>query len=299
MPHKLAPRSTACVLLGYPTDHRGYRCFDLDTRRVITSRHVTFDENSFPFRSAPCNGVSDGTVVCPTTDTVVIQELAPSRIQVPAHPDTPAPASAHMVPTPESPPLAAPSSAHPTPSASSSSPAAAKPPPAPAHSMITRAQAGIVKPNPRYALATTTSPLPLAPPYPLCQPRHAPRFEILTGTAPWNRSTALFRQTAHGVWLRVHLVPISSLANGYFATSSIRMDPSSAIKPGGWSVGSRSARALTSVKPSRRWLSPPQFGPCSPLLLLAAGLRVNSTFPTRSSMGIFRNTSMTAAYGLC
>ena len=80
MPHKLAPRSTACVLLGYPTDHRGYRCFDLDTRRVITSRHVTFDENSFPFRSAPCNGISDGTVVCPTTDTVVIQELAPSRI---------------------------------------------------------------------------------------------------------------------------------------------------------------------------------------------------------------------------
>ena len=41
MPHKLAARSTACVLLGYPTDHHGYWCLDLDTRRVITSHHVT------------------------------------------------------------------------------------------------------------------------------------------------------------------------------------------------------------------------------------------------------------------
>jgi hypothetical protein len=44
--NKLSPRSTACVFLGYPTDHRGYRCLDLTTRRVITSRHVVFDEHS-------------------------------------------------------------------------------------------------------------------------------------------------------------------------------------------------------------------------------------------------------------
>ncbi|KAJ9565369.1 hypothetical protein OSB04_001335 [Centaurea solstitialis] len=48
-PHKLAPRSSACVYLGPSTDHRGYRCLDLITQKVIISRHVVFDETHFPF----------------------------------------------------------------------------------------------------------------------------------------------------------------------------------------------------------------------------------------------------------
>jgi len=47
--HKLAPRSTACMFLGYPSSHKGYRCLDLSTRRIIISRHVVFDETCFPF----------------------------------------------------------------------------------------------------------------------------------------------------------------------------------------------------------------------------------------------------------
>jgi hypothetical protein len=47
--HKLAPRSTACVFLGYPPSHKGYRCLDLSTRRIIISRHVIFGETAFPF----------------------------------------------------------------------------------------------------------------------------------------------------------------------------------------------------------------------------------------------------------
>ncbi|KAJ9552407.1 hypothetical protein OSB04_016452 [Centaurea solstitialis] len=33
-PHKLAPRSSACVYLGPSTDHRGYRCLDLITQKM-------------------------------------------------------------------------------------------------------------------------------------------------------------------------------------------------------------------------------------------------------------------------
>jgi len=48
-PHKLAPQSTLCAFLGYSPDHKGYRCLDLTTNRVVISRHVVFDETTFPF----------------------------------------------------------------------------------------------------------------------------------------------------------------------------------------------------------------------------------------------------------
>jgi histone deacetylase 1/2 len=33
-PHKLAPRSVACVFLGYPSNHKGYRCLDVQSCRL-------------------------------------------------------------------------------------------------------------------------------------------------------------------------------------------------------------------------------------------------------------------------
>jgi histone deacetylase 1/2 len=48
-PHKLSPRSISCVFLGYPLDQHGYKCYNLETKRVIVSRHVYFDETCFPF----------------------------------------------------------------------------------------------------------------------------------------------------------------------------------------------------------------------------------------------------------
>jgi hypothetical protein len=47
--HKLAPRSSLCVFLGYSSEHKGYRCLELVSNHILTSRHVVFDESSFPF----------------------------------------------------------------------------------------------------------------------------------------------------------------------------------------------------------------------------------------------------------
>ncbi|KAK6780427.1 hypothetical protein RDI58_022611 [Solanum bulbocastanum] len=49
--NKLQPRSTPCVFLGYPTNHRGYKCYDMSSRKIIICRHVLFNEHTFPFAS--------------------------------------------------------------------------------------------------------------------------------------------------------------------------------------------------------------------------------------------------------
>jgi hypothetical protein len=51
-PYKLAPRSYRCVFFGYSSDHIGYRCLDLTMNHLLISRHVVFDESSFPFASS-------------------------------------------------------------------------------------------------------------------------------------------------------------------------------------------------------------------------------------------------------
>jgi hypothetical protein len=53
-PHKLSPRSTPCIFLGYSDHHKGYRCLDLHSNKII-SRHVVFDETSFPFATHPAS----------------------------------------------------------------------------------------------------------------------------------------------------------------------------------------------------------------------------------------------------
>lgn len=47
--NKLQARSKPYIFLGYPSNHRGYRCYDLSSQKIIISRHVIFNENQFPF----------------------------------------------------------------------------------------------------------------------------------------------------------------------------------------------------------------------------------------------------------
>ena len=41
--------STHVFFLGYPSNHRGYKCYDLSYGKIIISRHVIFYETQFPF----------------------------------------------------------------------------------------------------------------------------------------------------------------------------------------------------------------------------------------------------------
>jgi hypothetical protein len=50
-PHKLAPRSSCCVLLGYFHQYKGYKCLNLRNNKILMSKHILFDEHSFPFKN--------------------------------------------------------------------------------------------------------------------------------------------------------------------------------------------------------------------------------------------------------
>lgn len=126
-PHKLAPRSMACVFLGYPLNHRGYRCLVLYTRKIVISRHVTFVEDVFPFSTLP------------------------SHKSLPFSPP----------PVPSLTPITVPLAAPPCPPAPPCSPAPQ--PTQNTHSMVTRSKTGISKPRIPLCLHTeTVSPLPLS-----------------------------------------------------------------------------------------------------------------------------------------
>jgi len=99
--HKLSPRSTLCVFLGYSAHHKGYRCLDLSSNRVIISRHVTFDESAFPFAERGSSSTPADLEFLDATNTMPapigpVHQLLPagSGDSLPAQPRAAAPPSA-------------------------------------------------------------------------------------------------------------------------------------------------------------------------------------------------------------
>ena len=58
--YKLQFKSQECIFLGYATHSKGYLCLDLTHNKLIVSRHVIFDETTFPFsKSTSCTPSND------------------------------------------------------------------------------------------------------------------------------------------------------------------------------------------------------------------------------------------------
>jgi hypothetical protein len=103
-PHKLSPRSTRCLFLGYSPDHKGYRCLDLTSHRIIISHHVVFDEDVFPLA---------GPTPPTDLDSLLESDLIPLPPPVPRLASLPAPRVATTPPrTTSSVPRAASSTPH-------------------------------------------------------------------------------------------------------------------------------------------------------------------------------------------
>ncbi|GJU08395.1 ribonuclease H-like domain-containing protein [Tanacetum coccineum] len=124
--HKLEPRSTPCIFLGYPVNHRGYRCLDLASNKIIISRHVRFDEDVYPFRNVTSSNKPTYDFLLPhiqTTTNVPTNEPFVQHMDESNNPITP-----HRTTPPTSPPQPD------TPSSHSSTPILPQPDTNPSHS---------------------------------------------------------------------------------------------------------------------------------------------------------------------
>ena len=129
---KLSPRSSRCIFLGYPHFHRGYRCLDLESKKIIISRNVTFDETCFPYQDSTLISETEYDFLNADMD---VSPIFKSILTAPAV-------------TPTSP--AAPSSSN---QSTQTVPAV---PEAPRHSMTTRSMHGIHKPKQIISLLSHT-----------------------------------------------------------------------------------------------------------------------------------------------
>lgn len=169
-PHKLAPRSTPCVFLGYPAHHRGYRCLDLSSRKIIISRHVVFNESVFPFGSVTPTSSPDYSFL---DDHSPLSRLLTTPTFSPP-PSEPSPTSTISSPADAPPPPHPPTAVaqpHTTATDSSVATQADAPPSTPSHPMTTRSKSGISKPINRLNLnVSTESPLPRSHLYAMSDP---------------------------------------------------------------------------------------------------------------------------------
>lgn len=167
MKNKLDPKSLVCVFLGYNKKYKGYRSFYPPTGKVFISRHVLFDENHFPFGDiySQFHKTTDSSVLNSWRSVNLQQSNYETETEVAAE-DLPVHVVKQVilpkVQLPQSPVVeqevhnksATESSSGSSSSQSDDDNDVEQQVVPPIHSMATRACAGIIKPNPRYAMVT-------------------------------------------------------------------------------------------------------------------------------------------------
>jgi hypothetical protein len=68
---KLDPKGRQPILLSYLTNGKGYRLWDLASKKIVTSRDVSFENTSFPYKNITPS-------VLPGNETVFIELPRPN-----------------------------------------------------------------------------------------------------------------------------------------------------------------------------------------------------------------------------
>jgi len=178
--NKLQPRSTPCVFLGYPSNHRGYKCYDLSQNKIIICRHVIFNESKFPFSKLHTPNTTNYQFLDNELSPYIINHLITQQ-NSPTHDQsgpTQTPSSLRPQPQPDpAPSIQIPNSNQTTSQSVQTLPSTSTPPNIPHPSIsqptlssnnkpVTRSQHGIFKPNQKYInlhIQVTKSPLPRNP----------------------------------------------------------------------------------------------------------------------------------------
>jgi hypothetical protein len=100
---KLHPRARKSIFLGYKSGFKGFTLYDLQSREIFVSRHVTFHENFLPYPHSSLSTTPDWEYFSSTTDSAtpnqsptirspaIIDDILPSSLRTnpPASPPIP------------------------------------------------------------------------------------------------------------------------------------------------------------------------------------------------------------------
>ncbi|KAL5703600.1 hypothetical protein ACHQM5_022129 [Ranunculus cassubicifolius] len=100
--NKLMPKTVECIFLGYSSQHKGYRCLDPTSNRVYVSRHVRFDETTFPFitQRSPSELAESDLVFVPVLTPPPVTSTATPTVSPTLPPPIPVDVAYAAAPTP-------------------------------------------------------------------------------------------------------------------------------------------------------------------------------------------------------